>query len=187
MEEDFDGAFPSAGWHIGREGADYLWGQSSCYSHSGSYSMGSHAGGRLGSQLTCADEYPLQYVTTLSYGPFDLTGCTDLRLNFSHLTHLDSIDDYLSAGYSTDGGVSWSVITWGGDRTVECGGWCEWTLYARSYPIPLCGRPKVYLLFRFQSDWTDPGFGSWVDDVSLEALYGGPALDHATYLPLLTR
>ncbi len=187
VSQDFEGDFPSAGWHIGREGGIYLWGKSACYAHSGSYSIGSHTGGSLGSQLTCQDEYPLNYVTTLSYGPMDLTTCTDLRLNFSHLTHLDSIDDALSVGYSNDGGASWSVLTYGGDRTLQCEGWCTWTLYAASYPIPLCGKPKVYLLFRFQSDFTDPGFGSWVDDVSLEAYYGTPVGNKKVYLPLATR
>ena len=43
-------------------------------------------GGTLGAQIPCTGMYTTGYATTLSYGPFDLSGCTDLRLNFAHWT-----------------------------------------------------------------------------------------------------
>ena len=188
MSEGFEGEFPSPGWHIGREGADYLWAKTSCQAHTGTYTIGSHFGGTLGSALTCTDEYPLSYVTTLSYGPFDLTGCTDVRVNFAHLTKLALIDDFLSFGYSIDGGVSWYLINWQGDFTEYCDGWCEWSIYAAQFPsITLCGQTRVYLLFRFQSDWYEQGFGSFIDDVALQALYGSPLPTWDFFLPLVMR
>ena len=45
MAEGFEGAFPSPGWHIGREGAPYLWGQRDCNPHRGAYSMWGGGGG----------------------------------------------------------------------------------------------------------------------------------------------
>jgi len=74
MSEGFEGEFPSALWHIGKTGDPYLWGQRDCNSHRGRYSMWGGSGGTLGSQIPCSGMYTTGYATTLSYGPFDLTG-----------------------------------------------------------------------------------------------------------------
>jgi len=181
MAEDFEGAFPSAGWHIGRSGDPYLWGQRDCNPHTGRYSMWGGAGGTLGSQIPCMGMYTTGFATTLSYGPFDLSGCSGVRLNFAHWTWLGA-GDSLGVGYSTDGGTVWHLVPITGNAVSVCDGWCEESFGQDRWPIPLCGQPKVYLLFRFASNATDVSYGAFVDDVSLEAYYGAPP-DTATPTP----
>lgn len=183
MSEDFEGAFPSAGWHIGREGDPYLWGQRACNPHGGAYSMWGGGGGSLGAQVACGSMYTTGYATTLSYGPMDLSACSDLRLNFAHWTMLGA-GDSLGVGFSNDNGVSWNVLPIYGNAVSVCGGWCEETFYADRWPIPLCGRSRVYLLFRFASNATDVSYGTFVDDVSLEVHVAGVT---PTVTPTATR
>ncbi len=172
MAEGFEGAFPSPGWHIGREGAPYLWGQRDCNPHRGAYSMWGGGGGTLGAQIPCSGMYTTGYATTLSYGPFDLTGCTDVRINFAHWTWLGA-GDSLGIGYSIDGGTVWHLLPITGDAVSICGGWCEESFNKDRWTIPLCGQPRVYLLFRFASNAEGVSYGAFVDDVSLDAYYEG--------------
>ena len=182
MSEDFEGEFPRGLWHIGRTGDPYLWGQRSCNPHGGSYSMWGGGGGTLGAQIPCTSMYTTGYATTLSYGPLDLSGCSDLRLNFAHWTWLGA-GDTLGVGFSIDGGTVWHLQTIYGNAVSVCGGWCEESYYQNRWNIPLCGQPNVYLLFRFASNATDVSYGTFVDDVSLEANYGGAS---PTVTPTLT-
>lgn len=170
MAEDFEGEFPHSPWHIGRTGDPYLWGQRNCNPHGGSYSMWGGGGGSLGAQIPCSGMYATGYATTLSYGPLDLSGCNDLRLNFAHWTWLGA-GDTLGVGFSIDGGTVWHLQTIYGDAVSVCGGWCEESFNKDRWSIPLCGQPKVYLLFRFSSDASDVSYGTFVDDISLEAYY----------------
>lgn len=172
VAEDFEGQFPRGLWHIGRTGDPYLWGQRDCNPHRGAYSMWGGGGGTLGAQIPCTGMYTTGYVTTLSYGPFDLSGCTDLRLNFAHWTWLGA-GDSLGVGYSIDGGKVWHLLTIVGNAVAVCRDWCEESFYQNRWSIPLCGQPKVYLLFRFASNASDVSYGTFVDDVSLEAYYEG--------------
>lgn len=185
MSENFESAFPRGLWHIGRTGDPYLWGQRSCNPHGGGYSMWAGAGGTQGAQIPCSGLYTTSYVTTLSYGPLDLSGCTDLRLNFAHWTQLGA-GDWLGVGYSIDDGVSWNLLSIYGNAVGICGGWCEESFYQNRWSIPLCGRSKVYLLFRFASNAEGVSYGTFVDDVSLEAYYEG-ALPTATRTSTPTR
>jgi len=183
MSEGFEGVFPSVGWHIGRTGDPYLWGQRNCNPHTGTYSMWGGGGGSLGAQIPCTGMYTTGYATTLSYGPLNLSGCTDLRLNFAHWTQLGA-GDSLGVGYSIDGGTVWHLLPITGDAVSACGGWCQESFYQNRWTIPLCGQPKVYLLFRFASNATGVGYGTFVDDVLLEAYYGATS---PTATPTATR
>ena len=203
VAEDFEGEFPRGLWHIGRTGDPYLWGQRYCNPHGGAYSMWGGGGGTHGAQIPCTGMYTTGYATTLSYGPFDLSGCTDVRLNFAHWTQLGA-GDTLGVGYSIDGGNTWHLVTLYGNAVAICGGWCEESYYQNRWNIPLCGQSKVYLLFRFASNAEGVSYGTFVDDVSLEADYEGtpstatPTATHTTtptasatprriYLPLVLR
>lgn len=170
MSEDFEGQFPHSPWHIGMTGAPYLWGQRACNPHAGTYSMWGGGGGSMGAQVPCSSTYTTGYATTLSYGPVDLSRCSDLRVNFAHWTMLGP-GDSLGVGFSNDGGASWQVLPIFGDAVSICGGWCQESFHADRWTIPLCGRSRVYLLFRFASDVSGVSYGTFVDDVSLEAYY----------------
>lgn len=172
LSEDFEGEFPHSPWHIGRTGDPYLWGRRSCNPHRGSYSMWGGGGGSLGALTPCSGMYTTGYATTLSYGPLDLSECTDLRLNLAHWTWLGP-GDTLGVGYSIDGGTVWHVLPMYGNAVSICGGWCEESFYQSRWTVPICGHPKVYLLFRFASNAEGVGYGTFVDDVSLEAFYEG--------------
>ena len=173
MAEDFEGEFPHSPWHIGRTGDPYLWGQRSCNPHGGAFSMWGGGGGALGAQTPCSGMYTPGYATTLSYGPLDLSGCTDLRLNFAHWTWLGA-GDALGVGYSIDGGTVWHLLPIYGNAVSICDGWCEESFYQNRWGnIPLCGQSRVYLLFRFSSNAEGVSYGTFVDDVSLEAYYEG--------------
>lgn len=172
MAEDFEGEFPSPGWHIGKEGADYLWGQRDCNPHSGRYSMWGGGGGTLGSQIPCTGMYATGFATTLSYGPMDLSECINIKLNFAHWNWLADSDAF-GVGFSNDGGKSWEVSYVRGDQRCGADGWCEVWVDKTAYKIALCGKPKVYLLFHFVSNAEGTSYGSFLDDVSLEAYYEG--------------
>lgn len=198
MSEDFEGEFPHSPWHIGRTGDPYLWGQRSCNPHRGMYSMWAGGGGSSGSLTPCSGMYTPYYVTTLSYGPIDLTGASGVRVNFAHWTWLGA-GDTLSVGYSNDGGASWQVVPIYGNAVSICDGWCVESWDQSRWSIPLVGRSRVYLLFRFSSDAADVSYGAFVDDVSLEAYYDtppaptatptsqGPAATRRAFLPLNLR
>jgi hypothetical protein len=173
MTEDFEGEFPHSPWHIGRTGDPYLWGQRDCNPHAGRYSMWGGGGGTLGSQIPCTGMYTTGFATTLSYGPFDLSGCSNVRLNFAHWTWLGA-GDSLGVGYSIDGGTVWHLVPIYGNAVSVCDGWCEESFDQTRWTIPLCGQPKVYLLFRFASNAAGVSYGTFVDDVSLEVYYEGP-------------
>lgn len=148
-------------------------------------------GGSQGFQIPCSGMYTTSFATTLSYGPFDLSGCSDLRLNFAHWTQLGT-GDTLGVGYSVDGGSVWHLQMIYGNAVSICGGWCEESLYQNRWSIPLCGQPRVYLLFRFASNASGVSYGTFVDDVSLEAYYSAsptatPTVRWHIYLPLLRR
>lgn len=192
LAEDFEAAFPHGLWHIGRTGDPYLWGQRSCNPHRGIYSMWAGGGGSQGAQTPCSSMYTTSYVTTLSYGPLDLSGCSDLRLNFAHWTHLGA-GDALAVGFSIDGGTAWHVVPIYGNAVAICGGWCEESFEPDRWPVPLCGQGRVYLLFRFSSNAAGVSYGAFVDDVSLDVYYGGAAATAtstpsrtATATPVLT-
>jgi hypothetical protein len=197
MTEDFEGEFPHSPWHIGRTGDPYLWGKRSCNPHRGSYSLWGNGGGTLGAQIPCSGQYTTSYVTTLSYGPLDLTGCTNVRVNFAHWTWLGA-GDSLSVGWSNDGGKSWNVVPMFGNATSICDGWCEESWDKDRWTIPICGRSGVYLLFRFSSNAQGVAYGAFLDDISLEAYYEHvpsatatpmqtPTLQRRLFLPLNLR
>ena len=187
MSENFESEFPRGLWHIGREGDPYLWGKRNCNPHGGTYSMWGGGGGTLGAQTPCSGMYTTGYATTLSYGPFDLSGCTDVRINFAHWTQLGA-GDLLRVGWSIDGGNAWHLLPIYGNAVSICGGWCVESFNKDRWTISLCGRPKVYLLFLFNSDASGVSYGTFVDDVSLQAYYAEmPPRDSRVYLPLVRR
>lgn len=187
MSENFEGEFPRGLWHIGRAGDPYLWGQRDCNPHEGRFSMWGGGGGTLGLQTPCGGTYTTGYATTLSYGPFDLSGCTDVRINFAHWTWLGA-GDFLRVGYSIDGGKVWHLVPIYGNAVSICGGWCEESFNKDRWTIPLCGQSKVYLLFQFASDANGVSYGTFVDDVSLEAYYASPPTSESrAYLPMVCR
>jgi hypothetical protein len=180
MAEDFEGTFPHSPWHVGKTGDPYLWGQRSCNVHGGSAAMWGGGGGSLGSLIPCGAHYVTGFATTLSYGPLDLSGCSDLRVNFAHWTQLGP-GDSLGIGFSVDGGKAWHVIPLTGNFVAGCGGWCRESLDQARWTVPLCGQKSVYLLFRFASNAEGVSYGTFVDDVSLEAFVAtGSATPAAT-------
>lgn len=188
MSENFEGEFPHGLWHIGRTGDPYLWGKRNCNPHEGIYSMWGGGGGTLGSQTPCSGMYTTGYATTLSYGPFDLSGCTDVRVNFAHWTQLGA-GDFLRVGWTYGGSDSFDMLPLQGNFVSTCGGWCEQSFAKVDYKKQLCGQPKVYLVFQFASDYAGGvSYGTFVDDVSVQAYYESvPALDERVYLPLVRR
>jgi hypothetical protein len=172
LSEDFESAFPHGLWHIGRTGDPYLWGQRVCNPHTGTYSMWGGGGGPLGSQIPCTGMYTTSYVTTLSYGPLDLSGCTDLRLNFAHWTWLGP-GDLLGVGFMFNSTPPIYELPIMGNAVGICNGWCEESFAEAMWPVPLCGQAAVHIVFRFLSNAEGVSYGTFVDDVSLQAYYGG--------------
>ena len=184
VSEDFEGEFPRGLWRYGRPDNPYLWGQRSCNPHRGAYSLWGGGGGTLGAQIPCSSLYVPNIATVLVYGPFDLSGCSDVRLNFAHWTQLGA-GDALGVGYSIDGGDAWHLLPITGNAVSICGGWFEESFNKGRWDIPLCGQSNVYLLFRFSSNATGVSYGTFVDDISLEAYY--ESAGKRLYLPLVLR
>jgi hypothetical protein len=61
MSENFEGAWPAAGWTLqdyGTSGGEYLFGKRDCTPQNGSYAAWGVGGGADGSRLACGADYP---------------------------------------------------------------------------------------------------------------------------------
>ncbi|MBC7263475.1 MAG: S8 family serine peptidase [Chloroflexi bacterium] len=178
MTEDFEGAFPSAGWTVfdndGSNYGEYFWAKRNCKPYQGNYSAWCVGGGANGSALACGADYPDYADSWMVYGPFDLSDATNAQLLFYHWTKTEYNWDYLVVMASLDG-TNFYGDAFHGDWVGECGGWCAETFDLTDVYMlgNLCGQPRVWVAFNFESDYSVTYPGAFVDNIVLRAERGG--------------
>jgi hypothetical protein len=165
--EDFEGIFPGAGWSVeDHAGTDrYVWGKRECRPFVGGHSGWAVGGNTEGSALACGGDYPDGAFSWLKYGPFSLEGTVDAEVVFKRWHQTSGEEDSFQWLASRDGHKYWGYKSWGDSR-----GWRQ-TIFDLSQ-VPelgdLRGEAKVWILFVFKSDESDPmAEGAYVDDIVL--------------------
>lgn len=103
FSDDFEGTFPGTAWSVNTNPAGPGWGRWSCWSTSGSFSVGCAENGT--GAIGCGDSYPDGMETWMLHGPFSLASSTYESAAFRVQLNLDSESDHdeFYIGYSTDG------------------------------------------------------------------------------------
>ncbi|MBC8447193.1 MAG: VCBS repeat-containing protein [Chloroflexi bacterium] len=174
MSEDFEAAWPAAGWEVfdqsANDGGEYLWGKRDCHPHTGGYAGWSVGGGAQGSALACDAHYPHNARSWAIYGPFDLSTATSARLTFHLWGRSEGGSncpyDFLFVGSSTDR-TNFSGGSFCGDYA---GGDAGNGYHRQALDLShRCGESEVWVAFVFVSDGDTAEIGFTIDDVSLTA------------------
>ncbi len=103
-----------------------------------------------------------QIHTYMKYGPFDLTGAIDAKVNFDYWLDTEPFFDFCTYGYSCDGGRKWT-------ETSVSGGTQRWK--AGKTSLASCvGQTQVLVRFGFVSDYSGTDQGVWLDDIKIRKL-----------------
>lgn len=152
--EGFEGSWPG-GWSL--YGAP-TWGPINCHPYSGSRSGWPAAYGS-GSYDPC---YPNNSDNWMVYGPFSLSTAVDGGVAFWYSLESEAGFDWLGVYASTD--CAWF---YGALRSGNSGGWQYWSESFAAWPGigNLLGDNSVCVAFRFTSDASIRGVGSFLDDI----------------------
>lgn len=172
LRDDFEGTWPGP-WDLEYDPGTnpYLWAKRDCRPYSGSYSAWV-AGANSGSPQPCGAYYPDNLLTYMKYGPFSLAGATNARLTFQLWLNATLGEnplfggDYMYWGASLDGEDFQGFFL-----SESTNGWKETTLDLTHVPDlgNLAGKPKVWIVLAFQSDFYESlPEGAYVDDVLLQ-------------------
>jgi hypothetical protein len=162
MTEDFEVDFPGTKWTLS---GTPTWDDESYRPYRGYWS-----GWCAGSTRNPPGPYPSNMNAWMVYGPFSLLDATEAYLDFYYWLDSEANYDYLFFGASVDG------INFYGYR--YSGRWQYWDEdYLDLTAVPtlgnLCGRPQVWIAFRFTSDGSVCYEGAYLDDIVLYK-YRGP-------------
>ncbi len=168
MSETFEGSFPTGKWEVSEAGTgDYKWARRDCRAFAGSFSGWSVGGGADGGGLACGSNYPDSVDSRITYGPFSTeNGYNNGEVKFKFWLNSEPGWDYLwvTAGI---GGTS----EWGYKISGNSSGWITGTLNLNDldgYGTSVIGYPKVWVRFRFTSDYLNSvGEGAFVDSIVL--------------------
>ncbi len=147
--EGFEGEFPGL-WAV--SGGNNNWDVVNDRSRSGETALWCNADGRNPVQ-----GYQSNTLTTIVYGPFDMSGFDSGYLNFWHWTETELNGDFLFAGVSGDGELFQGYYISGMIQE-----WREQTLDISPY-----GGGEIYLMFRFVSDNNHNFEGVYLDHIAL--------------------
>jgi M6 family metalloprotease-like protein len=168
MSQTFEGSFPTSGWEVAEAGTDvYMWGRRDCRSYTGTYSGWAVGGGTNGSTLGCGSTYPESVDSYITYGPFSTeNGYINGEVKFKFWLNSEPGWDYLWVTAGTGGSNEWGYKISG-----NSGGWLTGTLNLNDvdgYGTSVIGHPKVWIRFRFTSDYLNStGEGAFLDDIIL--------------------
>ena len=158
--EDFEGAFPSAGWTVtdrSNDGFERYWNKDDFKPYAGLGSAWPAAGG-ANSVDPEVSYYPNDMNTWMIYGPFDLSNATDAQTVFRLWRKIEPTFDFLFFGVSANGtnftGVSWSGNVGWTEIPVNYGAWS--------------GDSSVWVGWQFSSNGSIDGEGPFVDNISIQ-------------------
>jgi len=165
MQSDFELYWPydwSAYSEFGY--TDCYWGNVSCRSWSGSWSIHCSNDGSAAPTATC-DSYVNGMSTVMKFGPFDLSNASAGYMTFYTLLDLEDTFDSFYYLVSTD-----DVGYYGVEMETDTSGWENRSLDFASVPTlgSVLGESAVWIAFRFTSDASfTEGEGAYVDDVEV--------------------
>lgn len=182
MSENFEGAWPSAGWALqdyGTSGGEYLFGKRDCNPQSGRFAAWGGGGGADGAKLACDAKYANNVYTLATYGPFDLTNAASSIVSFAFtgaseagydtLYVAASIDDYYYCGSSYSGDYAAGYVQGTLDLSdLNCPG----------QPTTMLGQTNVTIAFFFISDTSVNDIGFNIDNIRLESVQNTPTATH---------
>ncbi len=173
LNEGFEGAWPTGLWSVGdfsnTDGGEYLWDDSNCWPHSGSWAGYSVGGGAQGNQLPCWGPYPNNLNTWAIWGPFNLGSASSASLTFYFTGATEGGTncpfDRFFAGHSANG----ADFT----GTFFCGDWTAGTdgnqYFSRTIDLASrLGDASVWVGFALQTDVSNVDIGMMIDDVSVD-------------------
>ena len=170
LSEDFEGTFPKTEWIT--EG-DPTWGKRGYRKYAGAFSGYAVGGGQNG--VKPPGPYPNDVESWLVAGPFDLTQGTDAQILYHAWIDTeyrsDTEYDVFWVGASIDGEYFWGE-NWAGNWAGPngCNGWCNemFDLTDVYHLGNLCGQPKVWVAFTFESDsHSSNDEGVYLDDITI--------------------
>jgi hypothetical protein len=174
MTEDFEGAWPSAGWitasnYILSNGAEITWkpwayhpagGMKSCYC------QGTVVDPSSQKTYSANPGTPIQSV--MRYGPFSLAEASDAQMIFK-VSYQLAVGDKIMWGASSDPeNVQltgyFNKSNWGNYETIT------YDLKTVQNTGNLCGQPEVYIWFYYEADAIQSdNKGAFIDDISLQS------------------
>ena len=101
-----------------------------------------------------------------STNPYDLTGYSDIAIDFDDRCDTENGYDYGHVEFSADGGTNWTGV-------YSCSGQSNWQSHHIDLPAPANGTAALKLRFRLSSDTSQNAAGWAIDNIKLEA--GGAA------------
>lgn len=168
MTENFEGAFPSAGWEVL---GDPTWDDDNYKPHGGGRSAWCANGG-TGGRDPAYNDYANNMSAWMIYGPFDLSDASAAEFTFYYW--LDTEQDYDWFLYRASSDRAY----WGEYKTSGSSG-DQWRYRQFNLcDVPglgnLCGQPQVWIAFKFESDGSVTNQGVFVDDITLRKQVSTP-------------
>ncbi|MGC1375558.1 MAG: hypothetical protein WA821_05010 [Anaerolineales bacterium] len=157
--QDFEYAFPSAGWSMtdtSGDGYERFWKDNSYRPYSGSWAAWPAAGGadRLNPST---QNYANNMETRMIYGPFDLSDANGADTDFALWVDTEPFNDYVSFEISCDNQNFTELARWSGSAS-----WSVQDIYYNDYHCPL-----TWVAWRFHSDYSVTSGGPWVDNIRI--------------------
>ncbi|MFZ5518084.1 MAG: YCF48-related protein [Candidatus Zhuqueibacterota bacterium] len=168
LTEDFEGDFPSGLWSVGS--GNYTWAKRNVIAHNGSNSAWAIGGGTVGSTLNYGAYYPNSTITTMIYGPFDLSDANWAALSFFVWVNTEQDYDFFQF-MASDDGANFNGYALSG---TSDGAWLNYSLPLTAIPDGdnlknFTGKSAVWIAFAFLSDnIVNQPNGVFVDDVILQ-------------------
>lgn len=173
FESGIDPAWTLSDENGGTDG-EYFWGTTTYTASEGTQSAWA-TGGADGASLTPgSDPYPPNALSHMIRGPLNLSGTTQIELDFSYWVKTEPTVDVMVVRASTDGSTYTALNTYSGDSD----GWKSDTLSLDEY----AGEEEVWIDFFFSSNGADGDVGVFVDDITLRSL-----AEQLSYLPFVRR
>lgn len=169
----------SADWTVsdGNDDTDgeYYWATTTYTASEGTNSAWATGGGADGSSLTAGtDNYPNNALSYMVRDSVNLSGTTNVRLNFDYLVQTEPALDILQVTASSDGATYDTLATYSGDSE----GWQSETLSLNDY----ADEEEVWIRFFFSSNGANNDVGVFVDNIVLESLTA-----QQTYFPVVRK
>jgi len=160
--EDFEGGWPGV-WTVS---GDPTWGADDFKPCGGAMSLWCAKGGSLGRDPATSD-YADSMEAWAIYGPFDLTDTTSGGVTFNYWSDTAFGYDYFEYGLSDNGTTFASLHQTG--QTGSSYGWVQAELDYDNIPgqPTFCGKPQVWLGFRFHSDSSGADQGTFIDNLRI--------------------
>jgi hypothetical protein len=151
---------------------EYYWGKRSCRLFEGSYSGWAVGAGTDGQTLNCGDDYPVNAVSWMIYGPFSLSDATEAEMRLNAWVNTDNSNDYVCWMASVDGINFAGDCAWG-----DTASWSEQVLDFSNVTdygdTSMLGESQVWVGFLFHSDGSVVSTeGAYVDDILVRKCVG---------------